>query len=518
MLAPFFTGSPWDPRAFQRKADEVAGRFDAERRQRMASAIRATSPTAATKLAQIASGDGVFVTTGQQAGLATGPLYTIYKILSAVQLARALEPVLDRPVAPLFWIASDDHDWQEVNHLDLLTVDNSLERLTLSGDADTPPLSMRRQPVGPGIEVVIDRLRQLLPDTEFSSDLLEQVRDSYRPERSMAEAFGDLVDALFADFDLLRVDAGDPTVKRLAAGVWARELEHSAEHEALLEEQTSRLVAAGYHAQVSVIPGATNVFYEDERGRERLLRDGPSWMLRRTGRRLGVDELNTLLTTHPERFSPNVLLRPVVESTLFPTVSYVAGPGELSYYAQVGCLFREYGIDMPVIFPRFGITLVESKVRKVLDRFGLRPEALKPPVHEVAARVLRKEVPEEARAALGELRRSIQDGYARLVAETREIDPTLKGPLERARNSSQIELNEVDKKIVQHLKQRNTVAMAQLDKAHRNLFPGGDPQERVLNVMQYLARYGPELLPAIGQALRVELDLPAPAWAGVECG
>lgn len=487
----------------------------------MAELIRATSPAAAATLDRIVSGDGVFVTTGQQAGLFTGPLYTIYKILSAVQLAKALEPVLERPVAPLFWIASDDHDWEEVNHVNLLAVDNALRRLRLSAPAGAPPVSMRRHPVGAGIETVIDELGQILPDTEFTSALLEHIRECYRPERSMAQAFGDLVAELFADFDLLVVDSGHPDLKRLATDLWAHELERSAEHEALLQEQTSRLLDGGYHAQVSVIPGATNVFYEGEHGRERLLRaaqGAQAWTLRRTGRHMGARELTSLLATHAERFSPNVLLRPVVESAVFPTVSYVAGPSELSYYAQVGCLFREYGIDMPVIFPRFRVTLIEAKVRKVLNKAGLEPEALQPPVQEVAARVLRNEVPDGVRAALGELRRSIQDGYARLVAEARQIDPTLKGPLEGGRNTSQVELKELEKKIVQHLKQRNSVAMAQLEKARRNLFPEGDPQERVVNVLQYLTRYGPELLPAIAQALQVELDVPAPAWAGVRCG
>lgn len=455
------------------------------------------------------AGNGIFITTGQQAGLFTGPLYTIHKILSAIQLARALEPVLARPVVPLFWIASDDHDWEEVNHVDVLDRENALHRIALPSPEGAPPVSMRRRRLGPEVETALAEFIQALPTTEFAGSILEQLREAYRPERTVAEAFGDAIARLFAPFDLLLIDGGQPEVKEMAADLLGRELERSAEHEALLSKHTRELEGAGYHAQVPVLAGGTNVFYEDEQGRERVFREDGAYVLRRTGRRVEARELRALLEREPARFSPNVVLRPVVENAVLPTVAYVGGPAEVSYYGQIGPLFREHGIEMPVVFPRFGITLVEAKVRKVLDKFRLEVEDFRRPTHEVAARVVREELPDEVSEAVATLRRQINEGYERLIRAAQGVDPTLKGPLQGARNTSHIQLADAEKKIAHHLKLQSDLGLDQLEKVRSNLFPHGQPQERVLNIYQYLVRYGSELLPAIGAAMDVRLREPA---------
>lgn len=507
-LAPFFAGWPWDPEVYRRKAEEVDRRFDAGRRRRMAEAIRATTPAAAAKLERVANGEGVFVTTGQQAGLFGGPLFTVYKILTAVRLAEALEPVLGRPVVPLFWVASDDHDWEEVNHVHVVDGSNAVQRIAVEGEGEAEGVgsSMARRRLGAGVEAALGRLADLMPQTSFAASYLELLRRAYRPERTVAQAFGDVIAELFAEFDLLVVDPAHPVVKELSAGVLALELERSAEHEALLARQSSGLEAAGYHVQVGVLPGAANVFFEDEAGRERLVAEDGGWVLRRTRRRLETEELRALLESEPGRFSPNVLLRPVVESAVFPTVAYVAGPSELSYYAQVRCLFQAHGMEMPVVYPRASVTLIEAKVRKVLDKFGLGVEDFRRPTHEVAARVLREELPEDVVEALAWLRRALGEGYGRLAEAAKKVDATLGGPVIGARNAAYVQLEEVEKKIAAHLKTRNAVGLEQLEKARTNLFPLGQPQERVLSVMPYLARYGPELLQAIAGQLAVELE------------
>src|SRR5690606_23886185 len=138
--------------------------------------------------------------------------------------------------------------------------------------------------------------------------------------------------------------------------------------------------------------------------------------------------------------SPNVLVRPVVESAVFPTLAYVAGPGELSYYAQIGCLFRAHGIEMPIGYPRASTTLIEAKARKVPDRYGLTRDAFRRPPHELAAELLREELPDGVAAALRRLRADLGAGYAALLEAGRAVDPTLKGPIQSARNSAYVQL------------------------------------------------------------------------------
>lgn len=504
-LAEFYAGSPLELDSYRRKVEEVDRRFDGARRRELASAIRATSPGAAARLEEIVAGDGLFVTTGQQPGLFTGPLYTIHKILCAVQLARELEAELGRPVAPLFWVASDDHDWEEANHTHLVDRQNGLRRITLESAPGTPPVSMRRRPLGPEIEEAFRQFVDYLPTTEFAGGLLESLRDTYAPERTVAESFTETIARLFAPFDLLIVDGGQPRVKELALEHLELELLEAAEHESLLASQTHALERAGYRSQVPVLPGATNLFYEDDAGRERIFRASNGFMLHGSGRRFERRELLALLRAEPVRFSANVVLRPIVESAVFPTISYVGGPGEVGYFAQYGALFQAHGIGAPVVFPRTSVLLIEAKVRKVLENFGLEPADFREPFHELSTRVVRASVPIEVEEALASLRCSIEDGYRDLESAALSIDPMLAGPLQGGRNASMVRLAEVEKRIVRHLKKRQSIELSQLAKAGANLYPAGQPQERLLNIFQYLVRYGQELLPALAGAMRVSI-------------
>lgn len=517
-LAEFFTGSPRDPIAYERKAAEIANRFAGGRRAAVADAIRATSPGAARRLAEVIRGDGFLVTTGQQPGFLTGPLYTTYKILTAVRLARTLESILERPVAPLFWVASEDHDWAEASRATLVDTANRLRHVDLPGPDGEATVPMRNRVLDERVSAVLDEVASMLPATEFEADLMELLRRCYQPGRSVAGAFEELVAALFAPFDLLIVDAGHPALKAAGREVLARELESAAEHEARIATQTQRLLDAGYHAQVTVSPGATNVFLDDGAGRDRILRDGDAgFRLRRSGRTYTRAELMALLRDSPTSFSANVLLRPVLESAVFPTLAYVAGPGEVSYFAQIGCLFEAHGIAMPIVYPRASMTLIEHKVRKVLDKFGLTLEEVQVTEQELTARVVRGELPEEVTRALESLRSRLHEGYDVLAEASSQVDPTLRGPINAARNASLKNLGTAERKILQAYRKQQEIRLEQLGKVSANLYPEGQFQERVLNVVPYLARYGREMLGTMADNIAIQVDGTAPAWSGVRC-
>lgn len=517
-LQPFFFGHPLDPATYRRKAQEVLARFDAARRQAMAGAVRPIGDDATRKLERIAGGDGFFVTTGQQPGLFGGPLYTIHKALSAVALARRLESLLETTVMPLFWVASDDHDWEEANHTYILDAGNELRRLELAGDPDSAR-SMGTRRLDGSAETALSQLTELLPPSEFRDDIVARLEAAYR-EGTVADAFTGTLTGLMGDVGLGVTDAQDPVVRRLDEPVIRRELENAEAHERALRRQTERLEGAGYAAQVPTLPGAANVFYEDEgHGRERLLREDGSWVLRASRRKLSEAELWELYEEAPARFSANVVLRPVVESAVFPTLAYVGGPGETSYLAQTGCLFEAHGVGMPVVFPRFSVTLIEGKVRKVLDKFGLTEgDFVSRPVHEVVSGVVRDDVPDEVQAAVSRLRQALQEGYQAVYDAVESIDPTLKGPIFSARNEGFKAISDVEKKIRHHVKLNEETELEQIEKAAVNLAPEGKPQERVLNVHHYLARYGEGLIPAILDRLEVRLDRDEDGWTGVRCG
>jgi uncharacterized protein YllA (UPF0747 family) len=205
-----------------------------------------------------------------------------------------------------------------------------------------------------------------------------------------------------------------------------------------------------------------------------------------------------------------VLLRPVAESIAFPTVSLIVGPGEAAYFAQLQPYFEAFGLKPPVAYPRFTVTAVEGKVRKVLDKFGMDLRELRRPFHQVAAEIARDELPDDAQRALAQIRAAIEKGSGELTDATREIHTTLAGSIQRARSASLDAWSDAEKKVLQALKRENETRLAQLEKAQMHVFPNGKPQERVLNVFYYLFRYGGAFLEQLADRFEIQLGAGAP--------
>ena len=447
---------------------------------------------------------GVIVTTGQQPGLLGGPLYALYKGISAVRLAERLENLLARPVLPVFWVASEDHDWEEADHAYVIDTANELIRLQVQ-DPGHMKRSLHRIPLGAEIVDVVEQAAQNLPTTDFSASYLDELRKAYKPGVTLADGFTDLLSSLLAPLGMCFADAASPAVKKLSGPLLLEELGQAEAHEVLLREDADKLESAGYSPQVPILEGAVNLFLEGPEGRERIYRNGNNFELRRSHQSLSTDAVRKSAESDPLTLSPNVLLRPVVESTIFPVVSYVAGPGETAYYAQIKRLFQAYGLMMPVIYPRHAVTVIEAKVRKKLDKFGLDPESLKRPLHEIMSDMARDDMPDDVRQALGKLESDVTLGSAGLLKAVTSIDPTLKGPVTSARNTALSAFQAAERKIIQSVKRENEVASNQVEVAQRHLFPEGQPQERILAPLYYLVRYGSEFVESLVERFAVDL-------------
>jgi bacillithiol biosynthesis cysteine-adding enzyme BshC len=347
--------------------------------------------------------------------------------------------------------------------------------------------------------------------------MLARVGAAYAPGTSVSDAFERLLADLLSATPIALIQASDPALKRASVPILRAELENGARHEALLRARTEQLAASGHEPQVQIAAGAENVFYESDAGRERLVRSDDGWITRGRGIRLTREDALAQLEAEPGRFSPNVLLRPVVESAVLPTLAYVGGPAEVRYFAQTGCLFQAHGVGMPLVVPRASLTVVETKTRKVLDKLDLRLDDLAVPEQELAARLLSEAMPEDVAAALKELRTAIGVGYGALGEAVKGIDPTLKGPIGTARSDAFKTLGEIEQRIMRGLKAQNEIALEQIAKARANLFPGGKLQERVLSPLQYLVRYGDAFVEQVRASIAVDLAADAPAWTGVEC-
>jgi bacillithiol synthase len=501
----FLPGSFRSLADYRARADEIDRRLVGEARATWLDTVRAPGDRARARLEAVREGAGYVVTTGQQPGLFGGPLYSLYKAISAARLADRLEEALGRPVAPVFWTASEDHDWAEADHTSLVGVDNELHLLRLPEVPGAGTRPLLRLPLGPGVEQAFERCTQLLPTTDFSDPYLTLIRDAFTAEATLPEAFEAMLARLLEPLGMLFVQAHDPVLKARSLELLLAELEGAEEHEARLAERAAELQEAGYPLQVPILEGGVNLFFEGPEGRERIYRDGDGFRLRHSDTPLSLDEIRDRAQGDPSILSPNVLLRPVVESHVFPTLAYVAGPGELTYFAQLEPLFEALGVGMPVVVPRLGATVVETKVGKVLDKYGLSIEALDRPFHELAGDFARDEVPEGVRRALGELRGNVARGTQTLAEAAGEVDPTLKGPIQHIRSVAFEAVGEAEKKILQAVKRENEIALQQLEKARLHLFPDGKPQERVLNPLYYLTRYGPGFVTQVSDAFAAAL-------------
>jgi bacillithiol biosynthesis cysteine-adding enzyme BshC len=484
-----FPGDPASVDAYAAKADAADARFGTEDRARAAAALRGGGEGARERLAAFVERGGLMITTGQQPGLFGGPLYGLYKALTATALAARIGEALGRPILPVFWVASEDHGWDEVRTGHVVDMENRLEEVGLPELAAAGDRPLHRIPAGPEITEALSRFLSALPTTEFSARWAAVLQSAYRPERTLGDAFADVLGALTTANGLFFVQAHEPSLKTAAVPLLLREVRESAEREKALTERGRAISAAGFDLQVPVIEGATNVFLEGPEGRERLFRDGDSFRLRGSNRRLSFADVEARAEDDSSVLSPNVLLRPVVESFLLPTLCYVAGPGEAAYLPQASPVFVGHGIEQPLVHPRLSAVVLEGKIEKVLQKFHLEVADLARPRDELAGRLAREEIPEDLATALRDLRGGLEANAAALKEAVARIDPTLAGPVDTLRTQSLGQVADVERKVVQSLKKKSEVAFAQVAKAQLHLFPNGAPQERVFNPFYYVVRY-----------------------------
>ena len=425
---------------------------------------------------RLGSGEVLAVTTGQQPALFTGPLYTVYKALSAVALAGRLERERGIPVVPVFWVAGDDHDFAEANHAWVLGRDGEPAQITLRDRPhDAPQLPLFREPLGPDIATALAALDTALPDSEGKLDVRRWLEASYRAELNLADASAEALNRLLGGKGLAIFRAHDPAAKRAAAPWLLRALD------------------------LTLADGLSPVLVEGRLGRDRLRRDGSDFVTRRSGERFTRSQLEKIAAATPERLSPNVLLRPVVEAALFPTVAYVGGPGEMEYLPESAALFSTLGVTPQAHVPRWSGLIIEARIDKVLTKHRLTPADFNGQPGALETRIAKAELPLPLAASLQELREDVEARFARISGEVLQIDPTLERTVEAARNAALARTNEIERKLVASLKRTRGTMVSQLARARAALAPLGKPQERVVTVASFLARYGGSLLDEIEQ-------------------
>ena len=451
---------------------------------------------------RLRSPEAVAVVTGQQTGLFTGPLYTLYKALSAVKLAACLT-ARGTDAVPVFWMATEDHDWEEVQSAQVIACDGRLAEVNVPGS-----LHSEGQPVGgvrldESIEEATRRLFDLVPSSEFVPELERLVRDAYRPGATYGESFARMLAALTAEYGLVILDPTDAGLKRLAAPLYAEAARRGAEIAAATDARTRELIEAGYHAQVHTSPDSFPLFLiGDDGARRALARTGEGrYRAKGTKREWTTEELAALALAEPERLSPNVTLRAVVQDYLLPTIAYFGGAAEVAYFAQTAESYRVLSRPATPILHRASLTIVERRAGRTLERYGLRLEDFFGGLDPVIARVVEGHLGTEVAGALSETDATVARALDELQTRLREFDPTLADALDGGRRKIVHQLEGLRARFHRAQMQRDRAVLRQLERAATALYPEKSLQERHVNVASLLARHGRYLIRWVHDAI-----------------
>ena len=494
----------------EKRAAEVDRRLDRQRAAAVLSSQRtfALVKNGGRRIAGFLEKRGFITTTGQQPVLFGVPLYIIYKCLTAIRMAAYAEQALGVPVLPVFWNASEDHDLAEAASLSLPNLNNELESLSVPAEAiNNRPLCQVE--VGPEVEALLTRFQEISPETEFRPWITGLLGTAYTRDRDLGLAFSTFIAALFADQGLFVVDACHPSIREGSRELFEREIFRAGESRLVIEQTSAELARSGYPLQIAIQPEDTSLFLIREGRREKLQTTGNEneFRLKASGDLIQAGELRRILENHPVSFSPGVMLRPLVEAHLFGSLCYAAGPGEISYYAQMGGLYELHGLGMPLIRPRLSGILLEHKIGRILEKYGLGAGDFRQGADALSGRLLGREGP-TARliAELGELRGQSAAALGRIRELALSADPTLAGPVSATSEALASSLSRLENRITAAAKKQNEVLISQLGKAAVHLRPRGKPQERELAGIYYLVRYGAKLIDFLYEQAGVETD------------
>ncbi|MBB3109044.1 bacillithiol biosynthesis cysteine-adding enzyme BshC [Paenibacillus phyllosphaerae] len=433
---------------------------------------------------------------GQQAGLWTGPMLVIHKAVSVIQAAKEAAGHVGRPVVPVFWIAGEDHDWEEANHAYIVTEQVRLRKIAVKRDAGLRTSVSRTKLDLAVLQTAMDELAANLPDTPHKQELLSVLQGYMEQSATLSDWFAYVIGHLFGEYGLVMMDADDPSLRKLEGPMFRQMITHNDELRAAYARGAAAVSELGYPVQAEATEGCANIFlFQEEDGKlagERtLLYKRKGKMENRKGTwSLDAEELLRMSDQSPERLSNNVLTRPIMQDYVLPVLGAVLGPGEIAYWALTVEGFAAMGMQMPLLVPRMSFTLVEPQIASLMTKFELTFDDT---VHRLADKKqawLDQQDELRIHEQFEEAKRQFAQLYEPLLAMASSVQPALAelGDKNRGRILDQIDYMAMRTREA-HDKRYDAVTH-QLDRIAIALRPNGQPQERVLNVVHYWNQYG----------------------------
>jgi bacillithiol synthase len=484
---------PWRPNDVQTLKSAAHFSFPDERRAALVHALKPLNE-GNPSLDELAKPGTVAIVTGQQVGLFSGPAYSVYKALTAIRAARELS-LRGTPAVPVFWIATEDHDFAEVDHVWVFGPDHQPVKLQTGSEG-----SHSSQPVGsiPLGDIPIAQLRDALKGFPFAEEAVALVERAYKPGETMGSAFALLIKELFKPYGLLLVDPLTPELREIAAPVLREAVERMPELCDALMARSQQLVERGYHAQVLVDKTTSLVF---------LLENGKRVTLRRAGDSFHAGHLKLSaqeLAARGVELSPNALLRPVVQDYLLPTAAYIGGPAELAYLAQSQMLYGPLLGHQPVAFPRAFFTVVDERLHKRMVRYGIVPTDLFHGERALHSTIASHLVPERLRSRLDSTKVSFNAALDALKADLDHFDGSLASALETSRRKIEYQVGKIARKTASQIMARDEQAVRDARSLNGLVLPEKHLQERFYSIIPFIAKFGPGVIDELYSAVRIE--------------
>ncbi|MEO5910206.1 MAG: bacillithiol biosynthesis cysteine-adding enzyme BshC [Pelobium sp.] len=421
------------------------------------------------------------ITTGHQLNIFTGPLYFIFKIVSAINLAKDLKKAFPaQNFVPVYWMATEDHDFEEINH----TYIGSKKISWKNNSAGATGRMLTKS-----ISTALNEYKGILGISTNAEKLSEMVHRAYAENELLADATRFLANELFGEYGLIILDADDAELKKEFAGIIEQDIiqQNSFKH---ITESSEQLAKIDIHAQVN--PREINFFYLDDQLRERIVFEDGKYQVLNTDISFSEEELKKEIKTHPEKFSPNVVMRPLYQEVILPNLAYIGGGGELAYWLQLKANFDFYKVDFPLLILRNSALLATEKTASQLEKLHLTFKDIFEDVESLKKNWVKKHSSHELN--LNKEWNAIQQVFSDLKARVKKIDPTLQPSTEAVEVRLKKAIDSLEKKLMRAEKRNFSEAISAIEKIKQELFPGGGLQERKENFGLFYVKYGDDFI------------------------
>jgi bacillithiol biosynthesis cysteine-adding enzyme BshC len=457
-----------------------------------------TSAKAQKYLDYLNTSNSVIIITGQQLGLFASPIYTIYKIISTLKLTEELNAKdAQFNYVPVFWLESEDHDFQEINHIGIFDKSFQAKQLLYKGK-DKGKVSLRHYSLESSINTFLSEIRENLLDTEFSEMLFKQLDDFYREDQDWTSAITLFLKEIFSSYGLLFFFPGDKEIKNLSIDFFSQALESNEDLRVLFNRQSKNLNAQGYQSQVKNLAGQTFVHIEQDDGqRAHLYKNGEGYYFKNTGTIIEHTEILKRIKTDPTAVSTTVVSRPLLQSWLLPVGAYVAGPGEIAYWAQISPMFTSLDLVMPIVYPRISATIVEPKISRYIKKYELDPAQIPQKKQEFIREYFRSKNEAEQENPIKNLSNLFDQETDNIVSYLKSLDQTLVGIGNKSIDRLKQTLSNLENRVIAAREQKDAQLTNHLQQIHTSFYPQDLPQERFLSPVYYINKFGPEFINTI---------------------